>query len=82
MNKATMKTLAVLAGAAIASGCSSMAADTTSADMESSAITTADLEASQRRISELESALAAKPRDMASAEARATASSSSMASTS
>jgi len=70
MNKVTMKTLAVLAGAAIAGGCSSMASDTTSMDAGSSAITAADLEASQRRISELESSLAAKNRDLANAEAR------------
>jgi peptidoglycan hydrolase-like protein with peptidoglycan-binding domain len=65
-----MKTLAIVAGAAIASGCSSMAADTTSVDSGSSAITAADLAASQQRITELESALAAKERDLANAEAR------------
>ncbi len=70
MNKVTMKMLAVLAGAAIASGCSSMAADTASVDAGSSAITDADLAASQRRVSELESSLAAKNRDLANAEAR------------
>ncbi|MGI9233313.1 MAG: peptidoglycan-binding domain-containing protein [Woeseiaceae bacterium] len=80
MNKATMKTLAVLAGAAIASGCSSMAADTTSSDAESTSITAADLAASQQRVSELESALAAKERDLANAEARARDDSGSMAS--
>jgi len=79
MNKATMKTLAVLAGAAIASGCSSMAADATSVDSGSSAITAADLAASQRRVNELESALAAKERDLATAQARATGDSGSMA---
>lgn len=78
MNKATMKTLAVLAGAAIASGCSSMAAETTSVDTASSAITEADLAASQRRINELESALAARERDLKNAEARADEGSSSM----
>jgi peptidoglycan hydrolase-like protein with peptidoglycan-binding domain len=70
MSKLYMKTLAIVAGAAIASGCSSMAADTTSVDSGSSAITAADLAASQQRITELESALAAKERDLANAEAR------------
>ena len=82
MNKATMKTLAVLAGAAIASGCSSMAADTASVDSGSSAITAAELAASQRRVNELESALAAKERDLTSAQARASQNSSSTAATS
>jgi len=70
MNKLYMRTLAIMAGAAIASGCSSMAADMSSADAGSSMITTAELEASQRRVNELESALAAKDRDLANAEAR------------
>ncbi|MGB5336140.1 MAG: hypothetical protein WBN07_11015, partial [Woeseiaceae bacterium] len=81
MNKITMRTLAIVAGAAIAGGCSSMAADTSYSDSGSTAITTADLEASQKRINELEAALATKNRDLASAEARAMSSEKSMAST-
>jgi len=80
MNKSTIKVLAVLAGAAIASGCSSMAADNTSVDSSSTAITAADLEASQRRVSELESALAAKERDLATIQARSSQDRDSMAS--
>jgi hypothetical protein len=80
MNKTYIKTLAIVAGAAIASGCSSMAADTTSVDAGSSQITAADLAASQQRISELESALATKDRDLANAEARASDDSGAMAS--
>ena len=80
MNRSTMRTLAVLAGAAIASGCSSMAADTTAADTGSSAITAADLAASQQRVSELESALAAKERDLANAQASANTDDSAMTS--
>lgn len=71
MNNSYIKVLAALAGAAIASGCSTMAAETSQVDTGSRAITAADLDASQRRISELESALAAKERDLASAQARA-----------
>ncbi|MGB5334555.1 MAG: peptidoglycan-binding domain-containing protein [Woeseiaceae bacterium] len=56
-----------------------MAADTTSADIDSTAITAADLAASKQRVNELESALAAKERDLASANARASASSTTMA---
>jgi len=70
MNKSYIKVLAVLAGAAIASGCSTMAAETSQVDAGSTAITAAELEASQRRVSELESALAAKDRDLANAQAR------------
>lgn len=70
MNKIYLRTLAIMAGAAIAGGCSTMAAETSSVSASSSAITSADLEASQRRVSELESALAAKDRDLANAEAR------------
>lgn len=70
MNKIYLRTLAIMAGAAIAGGCSTMAAETSSVSANSSSITAADLEASQQRISELESALAAKDRDLANAEAR------------
>lgn len=70
MNKIYLRTLAIMAGAAIAGGCSTMAAETSSVSASSSSITAADLEASQQRISELESALAAKDRDLANAEAR------------
>ena len=69
MNKIYAKSLAVLAGAMIAGGCSSTATDMSSADTGSTAITAAELEASQRRISELESSLAKKDRDLADAQA-------------
>ena len=82
MNQRYMKMLAIVAGAAIASGCSSMAADTTSVDAGSSAITAADLAASQQRINELESALAARERDLEEAEALSGDASSTMASAS
>jgi peptidoglycan hydrolase-like protein with peptidoglycan-binding domain len=80
MNKTILRTLAIVAGAAIASGCSSMMADTTSVGASNSQITAADLAASRQRISELESALAAKETDLANAEARADQSGSAMAS--
>lgn len=72
MHKRYMRTLAVLAGAAIASGCSSMAADngSTSTASSTSTISAEELRASQRRVSELENALAAKDRDLANAQAR------------
>jgi hypothetical protein len=70
MKKVYMKTLAILAGAAIAGGCSSMAADTSYSDDSSTAVSAADLEASQRRIEQLEAALATKNRDLAAAESR------------
>ena len=82
MNKIYAKTLAVMAGAIIAGGCSSMAADTSTVDAGSTAITAADLEASNRRINELESSLAAKDRDLANAQARIASGSSSATSTS
>jgi len=70
MNKIYLRTLAIVAGAAIAGGCSTMAAETSSVDSGSSSITAAELDASQQRINELESALAARDRDLADAEAR------------
>lgn len=71
MNKSYIRVLAVLAGAAIASGCSTMAAETSQVDTGSSAITAAELQASKQRINELEAALAAKDREIASSEAQA-----------
>ncbi len=76
MNIKLAKTLAILAGAAIAGGCSTMASETTSADTGSDMISAAELQAAQRRVNELESALAAKDRDLANAEARITESAS------
>ena len=70
MHKSFIKVLTVLASAAVAGGCSSMAADDTSYASATSAVSAADFEASQRRISELESALEAKQRDLATAEAQ------------
>ena len=73
MHKNIVRTLAFVAGAAFVSGCSSMAADTSTVGSNSSSISAEDLAASQQRINQLESELAAKDRDLASAEARATA---------
>lgn len=70
MNSRIIKIMAVLAGAAIAGGCSTMAAESTTVDTAGSSISAAELQASQRRINELEAALASKDRDLASAEAR------------
>lgn len=70
MNKSLIRVLAVLAGAAIAGGCSTMAAETSQVDSGSSAITAAELKASQQRINELEAALAAKDRELASTDAQ------------
>lgn len=64
------RVFAVLAGVAVASGCSTMAADSSQAGSSGSEITAAEIEASQRRISELESELAAKERDLENAKAR------------
>lgn len=71
MNKSYIKVLAILAGAAVASGCSTMAAESSQVDAGSSAITAAELQASQQRINELEAALAAKDRELASADVAA-----------
>ncbi len=70
MRTNVMKAIAVIAGAMLAAGCSTMASESTTADAEIDYTSTAELEASQRRIGELEAALAAKERDLASAEAR------------
>lgn len=66
MNTRLMKVLAMVAGAAIASGCSTMAADTASGSTAS----VVELEATQRRVTELESALAERDRRLASTEAQ------------
>ncbi len=70
MYRIYVRTLAIVAGAAIASGCSTLAAESSSMDSGSSSITAAELQASKQRISELESALASKDRDLANAQAR------------
>ena len=70
MNIKLAKTLAVLAGAAIAGGCSTMASETAADTSGSSAISAAELASAQRRVTELESALSAKDRDLANAQAR------------
>ncbi len=70
MNIKLAKTLAVLAGAAIAGGCSTMASETTADTSGSSTISAAELATAQRRVTELESALSAKDRDLANAQAR------------
>ncbi len=76
MRKNMVKTLAIVAGAAFASGCSTMAAETSHTGSTSTSITAADIAASKKRISELETALAAKDQDLSNARARISASSS------
>ncbi len=70
MRKQTTKVFAALAGAAIASGCSSIAADNTRGVAAGDASSIADLQTAQRRVSELEYQLAAKDRELADTEAR------------
>ena len=71
------KALAVLAGALVATGCSTMAAESDygsdSSQAASDTISAADFKASQQRISALESQLADKERELESARADATA---------
>jgi len=69
----TTRTLAILAGAAVATGCSSLAADTSSTEAGGELVSASQLHASQQRVSELESALAAKDRDLSNARASASA---------
>ena len=75
MHKNTVRTLAIVAGAAFASGCSTMAAETSHTGSSSTAVTASEIAASKQRISELETALASKDRDLANAQARISASS-------
>lgn len=75
MSIQTTRMLAVLAGAAIATGCSSMAADSSSTSTAGEMVSASEFRASQKRVTELESALAAKEQDLASAQARASATS-------
>lgn len=70
MHAKSVSVLAMLAGAFVASGCSTMAADDTQAEAGATAFSSAELEASQRRITELEAALAARERELADAESR------------
>lgn len=69
--------LAVLASTAVATGCSSLAADSSTAEVQGELVSAAELHASQQRVSELESALAARERDLSSAQASMTSSSTS-----
>jgi len=71
----TTRTLAILASAAVATGCSSLAAESSSASAGGELVSATELHASQQRVSELESALAAKDRDLATAHNSMTASS-------
>ena len=66
----TIHVVATLAAAAITAGCSSMATEGSRVGSSASTANTAELQASQQRINELESALAAKDRDLAQAQAR------------
>lgn len=70
----TIRTLAIVASAAVVTGCSSLAADASSADAGGELISAEQLHASQQRVSELESALAAKDHDLNTARANMTAS--------
>lgn len=69
MSNQQMKILAVLAGAAIGSGCSSMAADSSSNMTGTDSASIVELEAAQSRVSQLESELATRDRQLADAEA-------------
>jgi len=70
MTTKTTRILAVMAGAAIATGCSSMAAESSSTAIDGEMVSAAELRASQQRVTELESALAAKDRDLTNAQGR------------
>ena len=70
----TIRTLAIVASAAVATGCSSLAADESSANAGSELVSAEQLHASQQRVSELESALAAQNNDLATARANMTTS--------
>ena len=69
MSNQRMKGLAMLAGAALASGCSTMAADNSSSDTGSDAASVIELDAAKSRVIELESELANRDRQLADAEA-------------
>ena len=75
MKKQSMKVMALVAGAAIASGCSTMAADSSSAMSEGDTGSAAELAAAQKRVNELEMALVDRDRRLADAEKSAAASS-------
>lgn len=70
MSNSYMKVLAVVAGAAIASGCTTLASESTSTASGADTATAANLEASRMRVNELESALERKNRELADIEAR------------
>lgn len=69
MSNQTMKMLAVLAGAAIASGCSTMASDSGSTVSSADSASLAELQAAQRRVNELEMVLVDRDRQLANAQA-------------
>jgi len=69
MSNQQMKVLAVLAGAALASGCSTMAADNSSSSAAGDSASIVELEAARNRVSQLESELANRDRQLADAEA-------------
>lgn len=71
----TTRMLAVIASTAVATGCSSLAADSSTAEAQGELVSAAALHASQQRVSELESALAARESDLSSAQANMTSSS-------
>jgi hypothetical protein len=68
MNNQLMKILAVIAGAALASGCSTMAADSSGTMAASDSASKNELVAAQSRVSQLESELATRNRQLAEAE--------------
>lgn len=70
MNKQQLLTLAAVASMVFTSGCASLAADSTRTTASSDSASTAELLASQRRVSELESALARSERDLSSSQSR------------
>lgn len=77
MNTRYTKALAVILGAAIASGCTTLTGQPAQSSAAAGTISQSDYRASQQRISELESTLAARERELENAEARAATTSSS-----
>jgi hypothetical protein len=65
MNNQFAKVLAILAGAAVAGGCSTMATEQSSSATGDESVSAAELQAAQRRVDELEAALAERDRRLA-----------------
>ena len=70
MTKQQILTLSTMASMIITSGCASMAADNSQAVARSGSATSMELQAAQRRVTELESALAASESDLVGTKSR------------